>query len=48
MFVSSAGPKISEGGVHDLAHFSQVRIPPGAGPLPDAASRWADPERPQD
>jgi len=48
VFVSSAGPKVSQDGVLDSAHFGQVWVPPGAGPLDDPLGRCADPERPQD
>jgi len=48
VFVSSAGPKISEGSVLDLAHFGQVWVPPGAGLLGDPSGSYADAERSQD
>ena len=48
MFVSSAGPKVSEGGVLDSAHFGQVWVPPGVALLGDSLGRCANPERPQD
>jgi len=48
MFVSSAGPKILEGGVLDLVHFGYVWIPPGVGLLGYPSGRCADPQRPQD
>jgi len=41
MFVSSASPKISEGGILDSAYFGQVWVPPGAGPLGDPSGRCA-------
>jgi len=48
VFISSASPKISEGCVLDSAHFGEVGVPPGSGPLGDPSGRCADPERPQD
>jgi len=46
VFVSSAGPEISERGVLDSAHFGQVWVPPRAGPLGDPSGRCADLKRP--
>jgi len=48
VFISSAGPKIEEGCVLDLAHFGKVGVPPGSGPLGDPPGECADLERPQD
>jgi len=48
VFVSSAGPKVSEGSVLDSVHFDQVSVPLGAGLFGDPPCGCADPERPQD
>jgi len=48
VFLSSASPKISEGGILDSVHFGQVWVPPGTVPLGDPSGRCADPEHSQD
>jgi len=48
VFISSAGLKVAEGWVLDLAHFGEVMVPPGSGPFGDPSGKCADLERPQD
>jgi len=48
LFVSSAVPKLSEGGVLDSAHFGPVWVPTGSGPFGDLSGKSADAEHSQD
>jgi len=48
VFISSAGPKVAEGCVLNLAHFGKVGVLPGSGPLGNSPGGCADPERSQD
>jgi len=45
VFISSAGPKIAEGCVHDSVHFGKVGVLPRLGPHGDPPGGCADPER---